>query len=640
MLMNYRQTRTFAIRAAVLGDDDEDDISLSAAGDRNSFPATISSDSPIGRGGYSEILSHARGAIDLSRAPLPILEGHDSSKAPMGLIDGLRIEGGKLHGNIRFGASARAKEIAADVRSGIIRSLSVGYSVEDQDWDDETNTAMVNRWTPMEASVVACPADISAKFLRSFHMNEDTSADTGGTRSQRRTQQQIADAERAANEAARNRSTEIAQLAQRHGMADKTAGWLASGLSVQDVRDQILEARGTDPRTITRGAGDNQHDGQERTRSPDSPIPAEDLRNYSLLRAIRSMVSDSRHSKREAGLELEISRTLSEHCDRAPKGLMVPDEVFFPQRSRARANRSLSTISSAGGGGNIVGLDFLAGDYIDTLHNQPQVIALGARQLTGLVGNAAIPRMTQGSAVQWIGEGDDYGDTDPQWDHPIMTPHDLSARVDISRRLLIQSTPAADELVRSDLALRIGIGIDSAAISGPGTINAPLGIMNQPGVGLVALGGNGGAPTWNAITEVVQGLAGANALRGNLGWLTNGNVMGTLMRTPMETGFPRFIWEAGAPGSRPDEGTIAGYRALVSNNVPSNLTKGSGSALSAMIFGNWSDLIVGQWRGIDIIADPYSQSATGTLRITAIQTCDLLFRHAESFQMITDAITT
>jgi HK97 family phage major capsid protein len=319
---------------------------------------------------------------------------------------------------------------------------------------------------------------------------------------------------------------------------------------------------------------------------------------------------------------------------------MVPDEVIFGNRSlAARAQRGLS-VGTATAGGDLVATNLLAGEFIDTLNNEPQVFALGARRLDGLVGNVAIPRMTAGSAVTWIGENGDFGDTQPAFDQPTMTPHDLSARVDISRRLLIQSTPAADQIVRSDLALRIGIGIDAAAINGLGSSNQPKGLLNVSGVSVVSLGTNGAAPTWNSMTEVIEAVATANGLRGNLGWLANGAIMGTLMRTPMVSGFPRFIWEAGAAGARPDEGTIAGYKALVSNNVPSNLTKGSGSALSALVFGNWNDMIVGMWQALDLLVDPYSQSSTGTLRITAIQTCDILVRHPLSFAAILDAITT
>jgi HK97 family phage major capsid protein len=575
---------------------------------------------------------------------LPLLEGHDTSRVNLGLIENLRVEGGKLRGDVKFGPSARALEIAADVRDRIVRSLSVGYSIDDQDYDQNTGTVTATRWTPLEASVVSVPADTNAQFFRSRPMSDEDTGDAGTlSRSQRQAQRRTAAAELDAAESARNRASEIASLAQRHGMSDRTAGWLASGATVEAVREEILEAKGTRADSVIHASTNDGigFRGERAARSPGSPIPLEELRKYSLIRAIRSQLDGvDRRMVREAGFELEVSRELADACDRAPKGLMVPDEIIFGNRALGARGMRGMTAGTGSAGGDLVATNLLAGEFIETLSNEPQVFALGARRLDGLVGNVAIPRMTAGSAVTWIGEGGDYGDTAPTFDQPTMTPHDLSARVDISRRLLIQSTPAADDIVRSDLALRIGIGIDAAAIDGSGSSNQPKGLLNVSGVGSVALGTNGAAPTWNSMTEVIEAVAAANGLRGNLGWLTNGSVMGTLMRTPLVTGFPRFIWEAGAAGARPDEGTIAGYKALVSNNVPSSLTKGSGSSLSALVFGNWADMIVGMWRGIDLLVDPYSQSSTGTVRITAIQTCDILVRHPASFCAIVDAITT
>jgi HK97 family phage major capsid protein len=549
---------------------------------------------------------------------------------------------------VRFGSSGRGRELAADVRDRIVRSLSVGYSVDQHEWDADGNTLTVNRWTPHEVSAVAVPADTSAGFYRNGRISmsdSDRGAPDGGSRSQRRAERAAESAERAAEGLERERSAQIAALAQRHGVTDRVAGWLAAGTPLQRVHEEILEARASRGFSLPSAEQlDERMRRPERGRSAhsDDPIPLEELRNYSLLRAIRSQVmgGEDRRAVRDAGFELECSRVLSDRSDRAPKGLLVPEEVIFGVRDRRGLSSRTMTVGSLSGGGELVATNLLAGEFIETLNNQPQVIALGARRLQGLVGNAAIPRMTAGSGVQWISEGADYGDTAPTFDQPQLTPHDLSARVDISRRLMIQSTPAADEIVRSDLALRIGIGMDQAAILGSGTSNQPVGILNTIGIGSVALGVNGAAPSWDAVTEVIETIAAANGLRGFPGFLVNGATMGTLMRTPMVDGFPRFIWEAGAAGARPDEGTIGGYRALVSNNVPSNLTKGTGVNLSALIFGNWRDLIVGEWRGIDILVDPYSQSSTGTLRITAIQTCDILVRHAASFCAILDAVTT
>src|SRR5947207_200161 len=94
------------------------------------WPCTISSEAPVERrdrsGVYLEVLSHEPGAVDLSRAPLPVLEGHDSADINIGLVERVRLDGRRLRGELVLGASARAAELATDIDSGIVRGLSVG----------------------------------------------------------------------------------------------------------------------------------------------------------------------------------------------------------------------------------------------------------------------------------------------------------------------------------------------------------------------------------------------------------------------------------------------------------------------------------------------------------------------------------
>jgi HK97 family phage major capsid protein len=263
---------------------------------------------------------------------------------------------------------------------------------------------------------------------------------------------------------------------------------------------------------------------------------------------------------------------------------------------------------------------------------------LGARVMQGLVGNVAIPRETVGITPTWQPEATDAANDQPTFDQLSLTPHDLSINVEISRRLLQQSTPAVDSLVRNDIARYLAIGVDKAAINGAGASNEPLGILGTSGVTVVPLGSNGAAPTWAGLVGCIGAVASANALRGELGWLVNGAVMACLMKTPkIGSTFPEFMWSDGAA---PNERTIAGFRALVSNSVPSNLTKSAGSSLSAAIFGNWNDVIIGVWGGVDLIVDPYSKSKQGTLEITAFRTVDIAIRHGESFGVIKDMVTT
>lgn len=129
-------------------------------------PVVISSEHPVDRGEYLEILSHADGDVDLSRAPLPMIEQHDSNALNIGIVEDLRLDGGKLRGVARFGRTARALEVFQAVVDGIVRSVSVGYRLLDTGQPAGPHTLRF-KWAPHEVSAVSVPADPRAGFFRS-----------------------------------------------------------------------------------------------------------------------------------------------------------------------------------------------------------------------------------------------------------------------------------------------------------------------------------------------------------------------------------------------------------------------------------------------------------------------------------------
>jgi HK97 family phage major capsid protein len=148
----------------------------------------------------------------------------------------------------------------------------------------------------------------------------------------------------------------------------------------------------------------------------------------------------------------------------------------------------------------------------------------------------------------------------------------------------------------------------------------------------VAGGTDGLAPTWAHIVELESDVSVANADIGTLSYLTNAKVRGKLKGTSKVSGQNGFVWEGG-------DTPLNGYRAAVTNGVPSNLTKGTGTNLSAIIYGNFADLLIGMWGTLDLMVDPYSLSTSGTVRVVALQDVDVAVRHAESFATMVDAIT-
>jgi HK97 family phage major capsid protein len=197
----------------------------------------------------------------------------------------------------------------------------------------------------------------------------------------------------------------------------------------------------------------------------------------------------------------------------------------------------------------------------------------------------------------------------------------------------LQSALSVEALLRRDLALRIALEMDRAGINGSGTANQPRGLLNTSGIGSVAGGANGLAPTWDNIVGLETLVDNANGAVGNLGYLTNSRVRGRLKRTQRFSSTDgAAIWEAG--------NEMNGYKAAVSNQVPSNLTKGTSvGTCSAIMFGNWADMLIGMWGGLDILVNPYIGSGTGTVRIEVFQSVDVTVRQPGSFAAMADALT-
>ena len=189
-------------------------------------------------------------------------------------------------------------------------------------------------------------------------------------------------------------------------------------------------------------------------------------------------------------------------------------------------------------------------------------------------------------------------------------------------------------LIRNDFVALLADAIDTAAINGSGSSNQPTGILNTSGIGSVAGGTNGASPTLDHLLDLKKEIAVDNAYVATCGFLTNAKVESVLGKLKDSQG-QYFLSLYGAELSRSQ---IAGRRFEVSNNVPSNLTKGSGSNLSAVVYGNFSDLLIGLFGTLEILVNPYTDFAKGTTGIRALQSIDIAVRHAESFAAMQDAI--
>jgi HK97 family phage major capsid protein len=366
--------------------------------------------------------------------------------------------------------------------------------------------------------------------------------------------------------------------------------------------------------------------------NPSIGMSQRDLGEYRLSRALLALAD---RDWRNAGLELEASRATAKKLGRDPQGFFVPwdwmqasgRQLYNQQEQRDMLKGTPSM------GGFLIQTDLLSQNFIELLRNRMVVRQAGAVVLSGLIGDVQIPRQTGSSTMFWINpETTDVTESQPAVGQVAMVPKTGGAMTDISRKLLLQSSIDAEMFVRDDLMRVIALGIDRAALHGSGTTPEPAGVANMVGIGSVAGGANGLAPTWGHVVGLESEVAIDNADVGRLGYITNARVRGRLKQAEKAASTGMFVWN--------DDGSMNGYSAYVTNQVRSDLTKGTSSGVcSAIFFGNWADLLIGQWGVMDMIVDPYTQAARGTLRIVALQDVDIVSRRVESFSAMLDALT-
>jgi HK97 family phage major capsid protein len=415
--------------------------------------------------------------------------------------------------------------------------------------------------------------------------------------------------------AERDRAATILELGSRHNQREYAEQAIRDGASVESFRGSLLDKVSSKP-----------------LATADIGLTEKEAKSFSFARAIHALSNptDAR-AQRAAAFEFEASVAAAQKEGRASRGLTVPTDVLFQKRDILTG-----TATNTAKGGNLVATDLLAGSFIDVLRAKMVTAQLGATYLTGLQGNVAIPKKTGPSTAAWVAENAAPAESTnaPSFGQVTLSPKTLAGYVDFSRRLMLQSSLDIETLIRNDLASTIAVAMDNAAISGSGS-NRPTGVLNTAGIGSITLGTNGLAPTWAMVVGLVREVEIDNVDATSAGFLTNAQVKSKLATTPRQT--------SGVEGNfilQPPFSDLYGYPLTVSQQVPSNLTKGSGSNLSAMIFGVWSDLLIGQWSGIDLMVDPYTGSSAATVRVTAFHDCDFAVRYPESFAECNEIITT
>lgn len=339
-------------------------------------------------------------------------------------------------------------------------------------------------------------------------------------------------------------------------------------------------------------------------------------KEFRLLKAVERLSTGGNLDGLEAEMHQEGQKEIRTlQLPKATGNLVLPQELL--------KRDMLAGTPSAGG----YTVETQLGGLIPVLEPKLQVMDMGATLLDGLTGNVDFPRGDSLASASWKSETGTLDETSPTFDAVELRPHRLGAFTEISRQVMVQSTIKMENYIRRQLTRAVGRAVDLAAINGSGLSNQPLGILNTPNVNDINIGTDGGPLDWSLIVKFETETAMDDADMGRLGYLTTPGVAGALKTTKRDVAGNNFIWE----GPNGDGGTINGYRARVTTLMPSNLTKGGGTDLHTMIFGNWEELLLGRWGGVDILVDPYSRSKDGMVVLLIHSFWDVALRHLESF---------
>jgi HK97 family phage major capsid protein len=548
------------------------------------------------------------------RSGANLLCDHDGTDV-VGVIESVEIGPDRVgRAVVRFGKSARAEEVWQDVVDGIRRNVSVGYMIHKAqlvESADGMETYRVTDWEPFEVSLVSIPADASVGVGRSADLLEAPVAAPAAAASAAPAPQTPLQGKAMTIEVVeqRNHAAEISKIAATApGGAELALSAIQRGATVEEFQRELIT-----------------HISSKPLPTADIGMDKKEVKRYSLLRAMNAMANPQDRAAQEAArFERECSEAVGTKMGKAARGFYLPTDV---------QKRDL-TAGTNNAGGFTVATDLRAGDFISVLRNAMVIDTLGTRMLTGLQGNVAIPKQSASASAFWVAENSAPTESQQTIAQVTMSPKTVGAFTDVSRRLLLQSSIDVENMVQTDLAAILGLAIQQAAINGSGASNQPTGLLTA--ITSTVIGGtNGLAPTWQNIIDLETGVAQANADVGSMAYLTNAKVRGrlkTVQKFSGTNGMP--VWDGG-------ENPVNGYRAAVTNGVPSNLTKGTSSGVcSAIIFGNFADLVIGLWGATDIIIDPYTGSTAGTLRTVVLQDVDVALRNVESFTTMVDALTT
>jgi len=582
---------------------------------------------------YLEVLDHTA-PVDLRYAAdgMPFCLDHDMRKQ-IGLLENVRIDADRIgRGEFRMGNHPDAGWVDADMRSGIRKKISFGYwPGEDFTQEARADGVLVRTyrgWAPFEASTVGVPADYEQSGVgRSADgraVSSETQSRTGVMPSTSESQVEPVNTPEPGLPPASDKSAARLAVVERQ---DARRGAMlqigeAGGLSLSEVNAYLHSEKTPDQmgRELLTAAG-------ERLRAqPKAVVLTEkEQASYSFARLVQGLASGVRD-----GMEFDVSDEIAKRSGRPQNG-----GAFYPTTGKGSfgvQERTQLSIAAGAAKGPELRFTEYAG-FAEALRARMVLGRTATQFVNGLQGDFALTVQTGSGAFTWGTETANAALSSLSLAQRLGQPKVGQSATTFTRQLMRQSVEAIEPLVRRDILAIHARGVESAAFAGTGANQQPRGVLNTAGVNLVALGTNGGAPTYNMAVDMETEVAVDNADADAMAYITTTRTRGTLRKTQQfasTNGVP--VWTGGR------DGEMLGYPAYASNLMPANLTKGTASGIAnSAIFGDWSSLYVLEWGAAELMVDPLT-AGPSIIKVMSYQLIDVLVRYPESFSIVVDIL--
>ncbi len=326
-------------------------------------------------------------------------------------------------------------------------------------------------------------------------------------------------------------------------------------------------------------------------------------RRFSLIKFLNGCIN-----KNLSGLELQAAEAGADEYRRLgfePQGTVIPSFVMRDILGQ-----------SAQADGEALG-ETMAPIIMPRLRDKLTVQGLGARVLRGLVGKLPV---ISGTAItaKWAEEGEKVEVQKVNWAKRVLSPKRNVTVVALTKDLLRQTSYDVEADLRREMEDAHDRLLESGAING--ALKGPTGIINTEGVSVIQAGG---PISWDHVVDLETEIKVSNANKGNLAYLTDSKVWGALKKTPKVEGGERMLIDD--PNSR----ILNGYTIDYSNAVDADK-----NGAHHMVFGNWNDLVIGEWGGLDIVVDPYTEATSAQIIITVNSWNDALVAEPKSFAVL------